>query len=272
MDTYSDDIECNVKTFVDDVLKIPVPGYDVVGHSLVSQSHPGKIMMLSQYKVFLKTCNGAPHWNLNDIIHIISRLSDTGIISFLYSGHSFAKPAFQCDNKNLDSLYPSGINIIIAEYLIGDIRFNVFSQQVIAIIRNKYFRDFSFRVNNCTKIQNNTWLMSITDNYIMIDIGRLQYYGYYNGKITVVDNREFNVTYSYQDGKIDLQYSVEEVTKMPIEVIQHFDPKGEFGLLQLFRPLVVNKTCNEILEDMIFSMDHSIKLAGQTWPRLARLI
>lgn len=244
---------------------VEIPEFRIQGNCIISKQFPGKTFHIDSYRgqslleihTFLLAFD-APAWTIDEVKHIISAIGartrhgiftlDTPILR-LTGGSDIVVP----------SLYGHhGIMaIIMAYYYIP-----YYEPTVYQMFRQLHFPSFAMICDyDSVKFQNNLWHLEWDSDTVTIKMGDIYYFAYAENDFLISDFRCKSVSYTIRDGKIHLsQYdksvarrpTYSEIALLPIEVIDHFDPKGEFGLRQTFKPILTTKSTAEVLENPAF--------------------
>lgn len=227
-----------------------LPEYELIGSTLVMSSWPGKTgsmykaIQLGYREIFLKTFGGAPMWTSAEI----QKLEKAGI--YLHKKKLiYDSPAFEyyAPLEGIDlSAFPINVNAIIAGYSIFG--FPYFSREILRMFKQIYFHHHYVRIDtNKMTIRDGSWVCTIMPSSIYIDVDNIRF---------IYEDGSLMVTYQVYDTTIKIYYTEtphlvvnyrpinmrppndDELLKIPIAVIESFDPKNEFGLLRIFKSMI----------------------------------
>lgn len=136
---------------------------------------------------------------------------------------------------------PFDIKVIIFGYSLADLSQIVFPKSVVSKAFQIYFKGF-YILNHSytTTIQNNVWQLTLRWDRISI---RTNGNCYYCDKELGIIMSDWPYHIVYKDrfmmkNRIGIQVHESNIPKLSPKIIEHFDPRNEFGWMKLFRPLL----------------------------------
>lgn len=211
-------------------------------------------------EIFLKAF-GAPSWTSDDINRLISIFNPMMIH---IPDQTFAVPALRdrttrSASTTILDIFPIHVKTIIFGYGIIDCASKNFGSDVVRMFKQMYFREQCIDLNgNKILINDGSKLCTITDAGVEITLNYMRF-AYTTKELTAIDVRSHErITSRYKNGTytVDrpwvkkLPPKFDDMPKLSIDVINIFDPSGEFGLRNIFAPFISQDSYVDTINDL----------------------
>lgn len=202
----------------------------------------------SRVKTSLETSGGSS-WNTEDLNKFRIAFESLGADISEIPTTIPSTPTTEIDAINM---FPTVIYAIIMGYVSWNL--DVFPSGMLTMFAQTYFpgKDFCPDVDMFTVL--GKWKYINDPLYIGIYVDSIKY-TYSNGEIFIEDNRILcGIRAHYKHGEYMAHYSGttskitrDQIMSIPIEVIEYFDLKDEFGLQHKFEPIISMKSLDETI-------------------------
>lgn len=193
-----------------------------------------------QVELFLKAENGK--WTEDNIKQLREKYIKMRADLHYPPSCEFSRPMIDdrvMERKDLFPL-PSDIQCIIFGYVLTDSAQEAFPKTIAEESLRIHFKGFYIANHGWTMtVQNNEWQLNLREDFISIKVGDCCYY--YDDNLSIlIPNCPHHVVYNngFMIKRSTLSVHEKYIPKLCIKVIEHFDPKNEFGLLRLFGPVI----------------------------------
>lgn len=227
--------------------------------------YPGLKWRPNYMKLYLKTYK-APAWTADEINKLKTAIESNGIyIVDPFMFNTITYPSL-IDNITrsviISDIFPLQINAIIYGYIIFDEKSSsYFPIDVVRMFKQMYFRMQNIYIHPGELIIQDGPKRCIMDSEkTEISLDFIRYvYNHKNDEILVVDSRtSISPSGTYKNNKFKPSTynknarppKPHEIPKLSIDVINHFDPNKEWGLMDIFAPLISQESYVKVLNDL----------------------
>lgn len=176
-------------------------------------------------------------WTNDEINNLKSHRPPLGIIEEVPGDH--------LSRMDIDLPLPKDVQAIIAAFA----GFEIFPMD---IFRKFYFRDVDLSIHqNLIIARFGKCYLYIHSDYIRIELDQLRFH-YDNQQLNTYDNRRKS-DIRLVDGKFkfsaETQIPYKLLPKIPLEVIERFDPNNEFGLRRIFKSILTTESYQQVINN-----------------------